>query len=588
MPVEGLRRRLVVPTVLISLCMAVVTGPGQSARTGFTDPTRRDLADDVAEALALWLPDELSARGVPGAAAVVVDRNGVVSQETWGTTGLPASKPVTADTIFCIRSVSKSVTALAVLFAVQEGLVDLDIPITEYLEDFTINSRFEKNPELQITLRHMLSHWASFAHDPPFGIDLEQRDYFRAYIDRISDTWLRFPVGYRHEYSNYGYDLAGHILEQRSGMKFADYLQEKIFEPLDMTDSTFDLHVAEQSSKRAVGHRRTSEMSVHFPEIASGGMYSSIRDMGKLAMFHLNGAVIDGRRLLREDLMEQYHSIQFAQGDQRTGYTLGLIREPVGSTVSLYHEGGGRGYASHMMLYPELGVGAVLLTNLEYHGLTGVSGRKVMNAPILAEFAVDVSDDTTIEEHGQIPTDAPAVEAVLGRYGDSPSISVGIDNGQLGLRDEGGVFDPLVLFEDDGELLGRLSGTMEVRFLRPFRGRPGSMMLVNRKVANRNNHYRDYNDSPDDPVGPNKPEWGAYIGTYDVTWEDEAESTVEVEVRNGYLYFRDGKSEEHEPGLFFLYDGNVIDFRSEPPTFANQKIRRKLEYVDKDEEETSR
>ena len=79
-------------------------------------------------------------------------------------------------------------TALAVLVAVQDGLVDLDTPIAKYLPEFTINSRFDPHPESRITLRHMLSHWAGFTHDPPLGIDLDQPGYFERYIGRISDS----------------------------------------------------------------------------------------------------------------------------------------------------------------------------------------------------------------------------------------------------------------------------------------------------------------------------------------------------------------------------------------------------------------
>ena len=100
-------------------------------------------------------------------------------------------------------------------------------------------------------------------------------------------------------------------------------------------------------------------------------------------------------------------------------------------------------------------------------------------------------------------------------------------------------------------------------------------MIVSRRVGNHNCHYLDFNDSPSDPPGPSKPEWQALVGEYDVLWEDEPDSTVTISTRNGYLYYRDGKCEEHEPGLFFLYDGEAIDFRSKPLTFATQEIRKR-------------
>ncbi len=114
----------------------------------------------------------------------------------------------------------------------------------------------------------------------------------------------------------------------------------------------------------------------------------------------------------------------------------------------------------------------------------------------------------------------------------------------------------------------------EARFLPPMGTQPGSMMTVSRSHGNSNSHYLDFNDSPLDPPGPARPEWQKYVGEYDVMWEDLLASTATVTTRNGYLYFRDGKCREHEPGLFFLYDGEALDFRSTPPTFASQLIRK--------------
>jgi len=558
------------------LLLLAVAAPVCGQIRDFNEPLSNDQrGNEVAKALSDWLVDELEDRGVPGAAWIVVTPNGVVAQETWGYTDLKGTRRTAEDTIFCIRSVSKSITALAILMAVQDELLDLDTPISEYLPDFRINSRYDEKPGDVITLRHMLAHWASFAHDPPFGIDASRPGAFQTYIDRISDTWLRFPVGYRHEYSNYGYDLAAYILERKSGVSLAEFVRTRIFEPLGMTDSTISLDVAGDVENRAIGHKGARELPVAFPEVASGGVYSSIRDMGKYAVFHLNGGVVNGRRLLREGLMQQYHTIQFARDDQRTGYALGLIREPVGLTFSLYHEGGGRGYGSHLMLYPELGLGAVLLTNLEYHGLTGFPGRQVMNQPIREELGAPTYIDRNNERRTLVRIDDARIKSILGRYGDSPGMVVEAVDGRLMLRDGESEIHDLIIHDEKGELVGQYDDVTELRFLKPYGGRPGSMMIVNRAVANSNNHYLDYNDSPGDPSGPDRIEWIPLTGTYDVIWEDEPQSSEEVEVRNGHLYFWDGKCEEISRGLFSLYDGNIVDFRSDPPTYANSEMRKR-------------
>jgi len=375
---ETVARAALVFILLVPLSLVAVPKSGSD-----------DHARAIAAAVSGWLPGQLRERSVPGAAAAVVDRNGTVWEGTWGVADGPGSSSITPDTLFNIRSVSKNVTALGVLMAVQDGLVELDTPIQEYLPEFTVHSRFDEHPEKLITLRLMLAHRAGFTHDPPAhlgvaNLDMDQPRYFQEYIDSIPESWLRFPVGYRHEYANRGYDLAGYILQVRSGRSFADYMKNKVLDPIGMTNSSFDLDRIEQISGRAVGHGTDGEVvPVAFPEIPSGGLYSSIRDMSRYVQFHLNDGVVNGHRLLREDLMEQLHTIQLPKAGQRTGYTLGLWREVTGDTFSLYHEGGGRGFGSHMIVYPELGAGVVTLTNREYHGLTGFEGRSIMNGPII-------------------------------------------------------------------------------------------------------------------------------------------------------------------------------------------------------------
>ncbi len=148
-------------------------------------------------------------------------------------------------TLFSIQSMSKSFTATAAMFAAQDGLVDLDAPITTYLPDFHVHSIFEEHPEQKMTLRILLSHTAGFPHDPAYGGNTDGKYgapaySFEKHIASISDTWLMFPVGTRYSYSNIGIDLAGYILQVRSGMPFIQYVQEKVLDPLGMKDSTLD------------------------------------------------------------------------------------------------------------------------------------------------------------------------------------------------------------------------------------------------------------------------------------------------------------------------------------------------------------
>ena len=570
------KRRLVRALLLASALVALGAPPPHAEIPSKPEAPNNATAAAVAEALSDWLPHQLDSAAIPGAALIVADRDEILLERVFGVTAGPDSPAVTRDTIFCVRSISKSVTALAVLMAVQDGLVNLDTPIASYLPEFTVNSRFAPNPERRITLRHMLSHWAGFTHDPPVGIDLDEPGYFERYVGRISDTWLRFPVGYRHKYSNYGYDLAAYVIQVRTGKPFAEFARDKVLRPLGMTRSSFDLEQISDVDDRAVGHdRRGRAVPLRFPEIAAAGLYSSAREMARYVQFHLNGGLVGGRRLLREDLMQQYHAIQFADLGQRTGYTLGWIREIVSNTFSLYHEGGGRGFGSHVILYPELGFGAVLLTNREYHGLTGQLSRIVMNGPVTNRYGPIAVADARLTRMDPVADDDPRLKQVLGRYGDSPGVMLEFEKDKLGLRMGDGRFVPVSFYDDGGELVAMYDGTKEARFLSPLGDQSGSIMFVDRAYSNDNYSYLEFNDSPGEASGAAKPEWQKFLGEYEVLWAGEPYAAALVEIRNGHLYYRDGKCREQQPGLFFRYDGETLDLRSDPPSFANLKIRKR-------------
>jgi len=516
----------------------------------------------------------LSETSIPGAAIAVVDDKNIIWDKVYGNVYGADSRPVDVNTIFSIQSMSKGFTALAVLIAVQDGLVDLDTPIKEYLPDFTVNSIYDENPEEVITLRHLLSHRAGFTHEAPFGSNFDDRNDFLKHIESISSTWLRYPVGYRYSYSNLGIDLAGYILQVRSGKKFELYVKEKVFNPLGMNSSSLDMGVIKQRENRAIGHgRNTDSIPIHIPMIPAGGVYTNVRDMTRYAQFHINKGVVDGRRILRADLMKQMHTIQFARDNQRFGYCMGLIREPVSDSYGIYHAGAGYGFASIMLMFPEKNIGIVLLTNSEEESMIW-SLRSLVKESISERFGTTPVEEPGTELMIQLDPEDQRVQAIMGRYGDEQGYAIGYEDDVLGLRRIGqNQFYPLTFYDDGGELVGIYGNFSEIRFLPPYNGRRGSLTAVDRRLSNAYFDVRDFNDSPTDPPGPDEPHWSEYLGNYELLKNGDPIGTFSVSIRNGYLYAGECKCVEHEPGLFFAYDGEAIDFRSDPQTAMNIRIR---------------
>lgn len=316
------------------------------------------------------IPGRMQAENIPGLALAVVDDHEILWAEGFGYTDWDRRTAVTPDTLFSIQSMSKSFTATAAMFAAQDGLVDLDEPITTYLPDFHVNSIFEEHPEQKITLRMLLSHTAGFVHEAPIGGNSDLPGHtFEEHIASISNTWLMSPVGTHYSYSNLGIDLAGYILQVRSGMPFIQYVQKKVLEPLGMTSSTLDIQRIRATPGRAIGHRPGSfRPPVEFLLIPSGGVWTTANDMSRYLQFHINEGVLDGKRLLRQDLAEtMYTSPNRAALDE--GYALGIGSGSFQGTRCLGHGGGGFGFNSNMTWYPDLKLGMVVLTNAEHENL---------------------------------------------------------------------------------------------------------------------------------------------------------------------------------------------------------------------------
>ena len=175
------------------------------------------------------IPEIMAEDKVPGLSLALVNRDGILWAAGFGYTDYDKKTPVTTDTIFAICSASKTITAVAVMVAVQEGLLELDVPIIEYFPQFTVNSRFEDNPHKKITLRHLLSHTSGIEHQAPVG-NTGEPSYgtLEEHVLSVTDTWLRHKVGERYSYSGFGYDLVAYILQVQSGRPFAEYVEDKV------------------------------------------------------------------------------------------------------------------------------------------------------------------------------------------------------------------------------------------------------------------------------------------------------------------------------------------------------------------------
>lgn len=319
-----------------------------------------------------------------------------------------------------MQSTSKLFTATLILKAVQSGLVDLDEPISTYLPEFTVRSVFDEKPERLITVRHLLSHTAGFTHDAPIGSNFDlNTDDFEQHCQSISNTWLRFPVGHHHEYSNLGIDLAGYILQRLTCKDFREHAKTTLLEPLGLTRSTFDAHVFESDEDRAVGHwrpftRAGVPLPSAVPMVAAGGLYSCLDDALRFVQFQLR----DGEGLIARDLLVEQRTMQFPLPGQRFGHGLAVYVDQWLPDVRVLHHGGsGFGYQVQLWWLPDHGLGGAVLTNSFDHSFQNELAAQITEG--LAGVSGSVSRTTSQSSpESEAPTEGSAEDesALLGEY----------------------------------------------------------------------------------------------------------------------------------------------------------------------------
>lgn len=310
--------------------------------------------------------DEALRRGrLATAAYAVVWRGEVLLSKGVGRTAWDHGETVTADTPFGIGSLTKSMTATALLQLQERGVVDLDRPVRAYVPWF---GTADPESSSQITVRHLLNQtsglgngaWRVALDDPSLHTSLERtvRAFARCPpVGAPGTTWA---------YSNAGFAAAGYVIEAVSGVPYADFVAEHVFAPAGMTQSTFDIETAERlgcSRPHQVRLGRRVEVPVRMdPSFAPAGMalYCSASDMARYLIAQLDGTLLDPSSTA--DAWRGQAEPPIAGMDER--YGLGWMISGFHGHELVFHHGGTEGHSAAMCIVPDEGLGVVLLAGI--------------------------------------------------------------------------------------------------------------------------------------------------------------------------------------------------------------------------------
>jgi len=302
---------------------------------------------------------EWIARGIPGLSLTVAVDGKIMYSEGFGYADLEERVPVWPTTKFRIGSISKPLTATALMQLVEAGKLELDAPVQKYVPSFPDKGAV-------ITTRMLAGHLAGIRHYQ--GDEFNIQRHYANVLDGVKifeNDPLVSPPGTKFNYSSYGYNLLSAVVESASGENFLVYMQKHVFEAMGLAHTAADQNtqIVEQRSrfyeKEKDGTLENAPYVDNSYKWAGGGFLSTSEDLVRF------GSMLLQPRFLKADSLKLLFTSQRTKSGEETGYGMGwgITKSPSGRVV-YEHSGGSIGGSSQLMVYPETHVAVALVTNL--------------------------------------------------------------------------------------------------------------------------------------------------------------------------------------------------------------------------------
>ncbi len=305
---------------------------------------------------------------IPGAAIVVVKDGDILLSKGYGFADLERQVPVDpAQTIMRAGSVSKLFAATAAMQLVEQGRLDLDTDVNQYLTSLQIPN----NGYGPVTLRQLLTHTAGF-EDRIIGHFTLDPDRYLPLAEHVAHSLPERDLepGTVHSYSNSSFSLVGLIIEEVSGIPFEQYIDENILQPLEMESSSFEQPLpADLASDLAVGYfveEGTYQPSADFTyelDGPAGALSTTATDMARFMIAHLQYGLFEETRILEEDTARQMQTQQFTHHPLLPGFAITYKERFLNGERLIGHGGDIGTYSAQLILHPEDNLGLYVAYN---------------------------------------------------------------------------------------------------------------------------------------------------------------------------------------------------------------------------------
>jgi CubicO group peptidase (beta-lactamase class C family) len=349
--IQEMRNRFSTAAVLLfSLCVAA------QAQQPTTLPT------DKLEKIEKAIGAQMSRLGIPGLSVAVAIDHKLRWSNGYGLADVENFVPAKATTAYRLGSISKPITAAAVMQLVERGKLNLDAQIQKYCPAF---------PQKQwpITARQLLGHLSGVRHYK--GEEFASTRHFNSVVeglDMFRDDPLLFEPGTKYSYTTHGFAVLGCAVEGASGTTFQDYVRDNVFKPASMDRIRVD-NVADITPNRAQGYVRSgsgelrnSGLADTSYKIPGGGFISTVEDLAKFAIAMQTGVLVE------KETLDQMWTSQKTRDGKTTGYGFGWAVSERKRMKEVHHGGAQQRVSTLLYMIPEKRLAVVLMTNLENIG----------------------------------------------------------------------------------------------------------------------------------------------------------------------------------------------------------------------------
>jgi CubicO group peptidase (beta-lactamase class C family) len=401
---------------------------------------------------------------IPSISAAAVGNGEVVWQEALGLASVEPEERATIDTQYRVGSITKTITAAAVMQLRDAGELSLDDRLEQHLPEAHHGT---------LTLRRMLAHMSGLQREMP-GYVWETLDFpdRAGLVSGLVDAQQVLPPGARWHYSNLAFALLGEVVARRSGLEYEAYVQEHLLNPLDLNRTSFDpaAPAANAYFVEPYADRVRSEQNVIKGALAAAGsLWSTTGDLARWGVVLVEGA----EGVLRRETAEEMRAFQSMADleEWKLGWGLGLTLLREGDRIFVGHGGAMPGFLAGLAVSPKERSGAVVLVN---------SGAGVKIDELTRKIAVVAAEAYPPEPEPWRPIDGvpPELEPLLGRWwSEGTEFVIRYRNGKLEAREaEGPATAPPAVFEPDGaDRFRGVSGPEQGEPLEVVRGSDGAV-----------------------------------------------------------------------------------------------------------------